>query len=255
MKKNASPINNTTRIRTDMKKVDRILVKCDFCGTDLLILPCLIKRNERHFCDVNCHNNWHRKYAVGKLSPRWNGGKVVVECSQCGKEIYRSKAEKNLHKDHFCSRECDGKWRSENRRGALIYNWNGGLVATRERKRNSVRERLNARMRTMVRYSLRGNKNGYSWEKLVGYTSDDLRDHLQKTMPKDRTWDDFMAGDLEIDHILPICRFNFTEAGHIDFKKCWAMKNLRLLDKDENRHKYAKLFQPLQPSFALGGRA
>jgi hypothetical protein len=234
-----------------MKKLERIAVNCDFCGDNLLVPPCLMKRNKRHFCGVECHNEWHREHAFGELSPRWSGGKVIVKCSQCGVEIFRKKSEIKEHKNHFCSRNCDGKWRSENKRGAAIYNFNGGIIATRERRKRNVKERLNSRMRTMVRHSLKGKKNGYSWERLVGYSSDDLRSHLTKTMPAGREWADFMAGDLEIDHILPICRFNFSEAGHIDFKRCWSMGNLRLLDKAENRQKHAKLYHSFQPSLAL----
>jgi len=210
-----------------------------------------MRRNKKHFCDVKCKNNWHRENAKGDLSPNWKGGLFKVKCDQCNAILYRKLEKIKRNKHNFCNIVCEGQWKSENRRGAIIYNWKGGLDAARDRRKNDIKERLNSRMRTMVRYSLKGKKNGYSWEKLVGYSSDDLRNHLTKTIPIGRTWNDFMIGDLEIDHILPICRFNFSEAGHIDFKRCWAMKNLRLLDKDENRKKHAKLFQPLQPSFAF----
>lgn len=62
-----------------------------------------------------------------------------------------------------------------------------------------------------------------------------------------------MDGDLHIDHIIPITAFNFDTPDDIDFRKCWALKNLQLLPEKENREKRDKIEGPFQPSFAFGG--
>ncbi|RLG33706.1 hypothetical protein DRN97_04375 [Methanosarcinales archaeon] len=53
---------------------------------------------------------------------------MKTKCDYCGKEIdikpYRLKRSKHL----FCSRRCQGKWRSENIRGSSAYNWRGGPI-------------------------------------------------------------------------------------------------------------------------------
>ncbi|GAI73524.1 unnamed protein product, partial [marine sediment metagenome] len=42
-------------------------------------------------------------------------------------------------------------------------------------------------------------------------------------------WKDYLNRDLHIDHIIPKSAFNFTKPEHTDFKRCWALDNLRLL--------------------------
>lgn len=229
----------------------KIETSCSYCGAGLSVFRCHMKEHKNHFCGQACYHGWMSKNQRGATHPRWKGGPVSVRCAQCGENISRRKADIIEHERHFCSKECDGKWRSENLRGAVIYNYNGGIKAARERRKNSIKERLNARMRTMIRLSLRGNKNGYSWESLAGYSSTDLRKHLQKTMPTGMTWADFMAGNLEIDHIIPQAAFNITSASDIDFKKCWALKNLQLLQARKNRQKGARMQSPFQPSLAI----
>ncbi len=67
-------------------------------------------------------------------------------------------------------------------------------------------------------------------------------------MPDGYTWDDFLSGALHIDHETPVAVFNFTSPSDYDFKRCWALTNLRLLPALENLKKGAKLRIPFQPS-------
>ena len=75
--------------------------------------------------------------------------------------------------------------------------------------------------------SLKGNKKRGNWENLVGYTLNELIDQLNKTMPEGYYWQDYLNADLVIDHIIPVSVFNFTKAGHTDFKKCWDLSNFK----------------------------
>ena len=45
--------------------------------------------------------------------------------------------------------------------------------------------------------------------------------------------------------------FNFSKPEHPDFKRCWALKNLRLLPAEENRKKGSKLINPFQPALEI----
>jgi len=121
----------------------------------------------------------------------------------------------------------------------------------RKRRRTDLKFNLNLKIGTMMRYSLRGNKNGRCWRNLVGYTLIDLKNRLNKTMPEGYTWDDYIKGELHIDHIIPIKVFNFTKPEHIDFQRCWALENLQLLPAQENRIKHARLSKPFQPALAI----
>jgi len=110
---------------------------------------------------------------------------------------------------------------------------------------------LNHRISKAIRRSLRGTKNDRHWEDLVGWNVKDLEKRLIKTMPKGYTWKDFKNGKLHIDHIIPVSAFNFFKPEHIDFKRCWALKNLRLLPAEENLAKKDKLVNPFQPALLL----
>ncbi|MCK9597718.1 MAG: HNH endonuclease [Sphaerochaeta sp.] len=143
------------------------------------------------------------------------------------------------------------KWRSENICQERAYQWKGGVIAAQKRFRSNPKARVNARMASAMGASLKGNKRGRSWEKLAGYTCDQLIKHLKGTMPEGYSWSDFMGGDLEIDHVIPQAVFNFSSPSHIDFKRCWDIKNLQLLPARKNRQKGARIDAPFQPSLAL----
>lgn len=119
------------------------------------------------------------------------------------------------------------------------------------RRRTNSRTNLNHRMTTSIGTALKGNKAGRKWERLVGYTIYDLINRLKRTIPKGYTWQDFINGELHIDHIIPKSVFNYTNPEHIDFKRCWALENLRLLSARENKIKHCKLKRPFQPALKL----
>ena len=111
--------------------------------------------------------------------------------------------------------------------------------------------RLSKRMRNGIGKSLKGNKNNNRWEKLVNYDVKQLKKHLESTMPDGYSWNDFLSGNLHIDHIIPISAFNFSDIEHIDFMRCWNLDNLQLLPAKENLIKSNKLEQSFQPSLAI----
>lgn len=110
---------------------------------------------------------------------------------------------------------------------------------------------LSCKIRRAINHSLKDNKNGKHWETLVGYTLEDLIKHLKRTIPKGYCWQDYIEGKLQVDHKIPISVFNFDNPNQVDFKKCWALSNLQLLPKSENRIKRNKLSKPFQPALAI----
>jgi 5-methylcytosine-specific restriction endonuclease McrA len=95
-----------------------------------------------------------------------------------------------------------------------------------------------------------GVKAGRHWESLVGYNVDQLKKHLEKRFKVGMTWDNY-GPYWHIDHIIPISAFNFETPNDIDFKKCWALKNLQPLEAVENLRKNDRLKIPFQPSFFI----
>ena len=95
-----------------------------------------------------------------------------------------------------------------------------------QRKRSTPQGKLNSNISRAIHLSLKGTKAGRSWESIVDYTIYQLIERLKQTIPGSYTWQDYLNGKLHLDHIIPISVFNFSEARHIDFKRCWALENL-----------------------------
>lgn len=140
------------------------------------------------------------------------------------------------------------KWCEENReRLKGTHNWSyQSSRKTREvynryhrkyRKEN-IKNILNDRMRHSINYTLRRSnikRQGKNWRSFVSYTIEELENRLKKTIPKGYTWNDFLEGKLDIDHIRPIILFNFNSPEDKEFQECWALNNLRLLTVNDNR--------------------
>ena len=124
-------------------------------------------------------------------------------------------------------------------------------IYQKHRNQTDLKYNVNRRMGKAIWQSLHSNKNRNHWEILVGYTIDDLIRRLKKSLPKDYIWQDYMKGKLQIDHIIPKSVFNYTKPEHIDFKRCWALSNLRLLPARENNIKHNKLSKPFQPALQI----
>lgn len=130
--------------------------------------------------------------------------------------------------------ERNKKWQKDNRQHINEYK--------KERRKNNPIFRLNQDMSLAIGRSLKGNKKGRHWETLVNYTFDELKKHLESTMPEGYTWNDYLAGGLHIDHKIPKSIFNITSAKSRGFKACWALENLQFLPALENIRKADKLF-------------
>lgn len=121
---------------------------------------------------------------------------------------------------------------------------------SKNRRKTDSKFRLNQSISASMRNSLKNGKNGYHWGKLVGYTLRDLIKHLEKQFTSKMNWDNY-GSYWVIDHKVPISIFNFSSFEHIDFKRCWALKNLRPLEKTENIKKYNKISNSFQPSLKI----
>lgn len=97
----------------------------------------------------------------------------------------------------------------------------------------SSTRRLRTYFTSAICHSLKGStKGGRSWEALLGYTTSELRDHLERQFLKGMSWDNY--GDWHVDHIIPVATFSFSSPDDDDFKACWALTNLRPLWATDN---------------------
>jgi hypothetical protein len=122
------------------------------------------------------------------------------------------------------------------------------LYLAERRKIPSVR--LNKRMSWSIQRHIRsGEKGGRRWPSLVGYTLADLRTHIESQFVDGMSWENY--GDWHIDHIIPLSAHNYDTFESPDFKRAWALENLRPLWAADNLRKGAKLIREFQPSLSL----
>ena len=119
------------------------------------------------------------------------------------------------------------------------------------KRRNTLQGKLNDNVSSLIYQSLRKNKGNRHWEDLVEFTLDQLKQHIEKNFTKNMCWEQYMKGEIHLDHKIPKSVFNFETAEDLDFKKCWSLKNLQPLWKYDNLRKHSKLDKPFQPSLLI----
>lgn len=175
---------------------------------------------------------------------------IEKACEICGiifKTLQKDKAK-------YCSKKCSSKkyrlvhkekcskYHAEYRKRTKHLRWG------KEKKRlaASPKATLYKKILTIIG---RNVKRGSAWHgnktfKMLGFSVEELIDRLKSTIPAGHTWQDFIEGKLHIDHEIPHACFNYNSPDDAEFKKCWALNNLRLLQKELNI-KWTKNYESL----------
>ena len=111
--------------------------------------------------------------------------------------------------------------------------------------KTSINYKLKKNISTIIRRCLRFKKN--SIIKILNYTIDDLKNHLESLFEPWMNWDNYGSynyknwkdNDLStwkwnIDHIMPQSSFSFSSTEDEEFKKCWSLNNLRPYSAKQN---------------------
>lgn len=115
-----------------------------------------------------------------------------------------------------------------------------------------IRRVISSRVRAIL------NKENHSFWKYVDYTPRELREHLESQFADWMNWsnwgkyhtDEWLDHDSstwrwQIDHIIPHSSFRYSSMEDEEFKKCWALSNLRPLSAKENILKGNRLVNAL----------
>jgi len=100
----------------------------------------------------------------------------------------------------------------------------------------NVRFRLNQNFSRGINFSLHVGKGGH-WEDVVGYSIEDLMEHLESHFSDGMTWDNYGRNGCHVDHIVPVSWFNFSSVQDSDFRRCWSLENLQPAWKHDNHVK------------------
>lgn len=250
-------------VRHHNKHKPSVMVVCLSCGKEFMKAA----SQKDKYCNRGCY--------IARNFRQNSEGIIEKRCTKCGAfqslaEYTKIKIDRNSNgfSSHCktCKSVAHKQWRKANpvktkNLRAATYRRNIDAAKRYQKKTRSIRNAaekarrgndpsfaLKCRIRVLMYASLRHTKNGRKWQKLVGYSIDDLRRHLEKQFKKDMSWDRFLAGEIHIDHIIPISVFNFEKPEDEDFKKCWALKNLQPLWSKDNITKSNKLKKHFQPS-------
>lgn len=169
---------------------------------------------------------------------------IAWACKECTRKRRRDHYYKNREKTRLHQKEYRDRmplWVKENEKKSK-------LISQRKDRQNEKRK-LSDRMSTAIHLSLKGERQSKHWEQLVGYTLKELKEHLENNFKKGMSWGNI--GQWHIDHIIPKSAFNYKNPDHIDFKRCWALKNLQPLWAIENYIKNKRLNIPFQPTLLL----
>lgn len=109
--------------------------------------------------------------------------------------------------------------------------------------RRTPKGQLTSRARSAMRIGIRSNNfpvGVMDWNKVFGYTASNLRTHIESLFTVGMSWRGVLSGEIHIDHIKPIARFDYKCVDDEDFVACWGLKNLQPLWKHENLAKSDK---------------
>lgn len=217
--------------------------RCTQCGEEYPATPEYFHVDKSHRDGLSssckpCHRESGRQYSRAHYEDRkdyirqWreeNHDRVIKRHNEWlatnpdrRKEHTRKYREANRE---YC-REYNRKWAMENHEKQRECN-----RRFRQNPKNRIRDSISAG----INIALKSGKNGKSWESLVGYTLNDLTNHLESQFSKGMAWNNY--GAWHIDHIKPVSHFNFDSPEDQEFKECWSLWNLQPLWAFDNQSK------------------
>ena len=70
------------------------------------------------------------------------------------------------------------------------------------------------------------NNSGFRWDKILGYSLEEIKEQLEKNFYDEMNWENY--GEYwGITFFIPRRLYKFTTLRSEEFKKCWALKNLK----------------------------
>jgi len=99
--------------------------------------------------------------------------------------------------------------------------------------------RLNKNVRSFLRKAIKGEIQSSKYEEILGYSIEELKEHLEKRFLPGMKFENY--GKWEVDHRTPLVNYEYGCTRCPDFKKAWALENLRPLWAYHNRKRKKKL--------------
>lgn len=149
-------------------------------------------------------------------------------------------------------KEYQKQWRKDHPKYKITYNSKNKQAIIEYRREYEKREKVKLRrliadrVRDMLKKS-KTSKNNISVLPYLSYTIQDLKQHLESQFEawmnwenhaiyNHKVWDDQDSSTWtwNIDHIIPQSKLPYSSMEEDNFKKCWALDNLRPLSAKQN---------------------
>lgn len=177
----------------------------------------------------------------GKRTGRW-----IAQCKFCTRTADRNRYDHNrtdILESKRVKRAADpDRFRRNARRSYARYRGKlSALAAVKYRTDPVHRLRTATRSRFYAALKAKGLKKNASWQKLVGYSVQDLKHHIDSLLMPPLTWDNY-GPVWHIDHRIPVASFDLPR----QIKECWALSNLQPLEKMANHRKGARIMETIK---------
>ncbi len=217
----------------DPSKKDGLYSSCKFCNNKKEIWKYEERfKDEKKLC-TKCLNYLTIDNFVKDKSTK-DG--YSPNCKDCRKKSINRDLEKKTKKIYY------EKNKNIIAEKTKLYNQTTNAIRKRrERDKNRRKNplvRIEETISRQINNALNGEKSGKRWKEFVNYNEKELKEHLENQFEDWMNWGNY--GKLanykiktwHIDHIKPITSFNFNNINSV--KECWALENLRPLEKIEN---------------------
>jgi len=218
------------------------------CGKEVIVLGNSLVRGNTKTCGCSRKSmlaERNKKLSIqnvkniaGKTFGRWKVIKYIKSTNR--QAIWLCKCECGNEKEVPGATLRKGQSRSC---GCLSRTLNGLSTNKKEyrkyRNQNPI-NRLRNNVSRLVNHALHGRKNGKSVFQHLPYTFQQLKEHLEKHFEPWMSWENYggrtdgTRKTWQVDHIIPHSSFNYISLEDTAFKDCWALSNLRPLEKIEN---------------------
>ena len=147
------------------------------------------------------------------------------------KEYWKKRRKTEAYKKYM--REYKRVYGKTKKRREYINEWQ------RNRRKTNDKFRIDDNIGRGMRLSISDRQLHRKWEKIVGYNIAGLIIHIENQFEDWMNWNNYGRASINkktwnIDHIKPKKEFKYESINSEEFKKCWALSNLRPLDAIEN---------------------
>lgn len=161
------------------------------------------------------------------------------QCRECCKAIRKENYARNKDKQNVAAKRYKEEHKKEISEASKVYRkanpdkvkkWKRAEYSKRRNNKQTVIEEAVGRA---IRKRIKFNKQFGHWKEVLGYTVEDLMEHLEKKFTPEMNWDNY-GTYWHIDHIRPKSWFEYTSTDSEAFKQCWALDNLQPLEASLN---------------------